>query len=286
MCLAVLQGRGAVHLFEFIREIIRIVEAAVIGDSGYAHLFIALEKLLGVLKSHQRQILVKAEARVLLEGSGKMLLADKVILCHLRKIYLLAEVLLHVGNHVLDHIISAPVFLSDALRSRKGIEYHRNDILYYLAGVGVGVVHLLIKLLIKIIELLVYGHISVEIEHRREGAFDRVGHHIFRAFDKDSRMLSAEIIGLMNNAAWYKHNVALHHLVNLVVNEIIAGAVHHIVDLVEVVIMVRVHHVAVVGGDIHSEPCVVGKFEYCHSKPRLCRFWGRIRSFFIRFYIS
>jgi hypothetical protein len=36
------------------------------------------------------------------------------------------------------------------------------------------------------------------------------------------------------------------------------------------VIMVRVHHVAVIRSDIHSEPCVIGKFEYCHSKPRLC----------------
>jgi hypothetical protein len=43
--------------------------------------------------------------------------------------------------------------------------------------------------------------------------------------------------------------------------------------------MVRVHHVAVIRGDVDSEPCVIGKFEYCHNKPRLCRFRGKFGVF-------
>ena len=85
-------------------------------------------------------------------------------------------------------------------------------------------------------------------------------------------MLSALIIRPVNNAAWNKHDIAGHNLVNLVVYEIIAVAVHHIVYLVKIVIMMRVHYFSEIRSDIKSESGIFGKFERCH--------------FFASFYVS
>ena len=188
-----------------------------------------------------------------------MLLADKVILCHLGEIYLLIEVFLKVGYYFLDHIVLSSSVPDNALRPCKGVEHHAHHIKHDLKGELVGIVYFLFHLLEDAVKLLVHRVIAVEMKHRGERIADRFRHHIVGAFDEKSCMLLRVIVCAVNNAAGNKNDIPRGDLVDLIVNKVITAARHHVVDLVEIVIVVRVHNVSYVGGDVDPESVIFGE---------------------------
>ena len=93
-------------------------------------------------------------------------------------------------------------------------------------------------------------------------------------------MLTIEVIRPMNNPAWDKHHITGKHLINLIVNKVIAVSAHHIVKFVKIVVMMRVHNVTVICGYVDSESGILRENKIWH-KNHLFResSFGQIRPF-------
>ena len=95
-------GRDAVGAAEFIREVIRIVEAAGVSDLAYRSSGLVAKHILCLLKPYEREIFGEAEARFLLEGAREVLGAYRIELRHHRKGDVGHIVLLYVLDGLLD----------------------------------------------------------------------------------------------------------------------------------------------------------------------------------------
>ena len=77
-------------------------------------------------------------------------------------------------------------------------------------------------------------------------------------------MLLGIVVCSVNNAAWDKNNIACGHLVNFIVYKVVAATGYHVVNFVKVVVVMRMHDVAHIGSDVHSESEFFRELENSH----------------------